>query len=155
RCGRCRGRGRCAAARRRGGVPHRRAAAHRPRPRHRPQRSLLVWIGQEVQAVPWRITATHPNRVRSTNCAQRLRRSEPSCTGFVITFDPRQLSTRKGELEQETLKPAFWDDQRRAAKVSAELARTQRRLDLFEHLESEAGELDGMLEMAADDPEWR
>ena len=51
--------------------------------------------------------------------------------------------------------PGFWDDQKRAAHVSAELTRTQRRLDTYNRLESDAGELDGMLEMAAADPEWR
>jgi peptide chain release factor 2 len=73
----------------------------------------------------------------------------------VITFDPDALTARKGELETETVKPGFWDDQRRAAKVSAELARTQRNLDTYERLQSEADELDGMLEMAADDSDWK
>jgi peptide chain release factor 2 len=73
----------------------------------------------------------------------------------VITFDPDSLSARKAELEAETVKPGFWDDQRRAAKVSAELARTQRNLDTYERLQGEADELDGMLEMAADDPDWK
>src|SRR6185312_2918175 len=89
----------------------------------------------EVQEVPWRITATHPSRARWTTCGRRSRRSEPSCTGFVITFDPDSLSARKAELEAETVQPGFWDDQRRAARTSSEL--------------------DGMLEMAAEDPEWK
>jgi peptide chain release factor 2 len=73
----------------------------------------------------------------------------------VITFDPDALTARKAELETETVKPGFWDDQRRAAKVSAELARTQRNLDTYERLQGEADELDGMLEMAADDSDWK
>jgi peptide chain release factor 2 len=73
----------------------------------------------------------------------------------VITFDPDALTARKAELETETVKPGFWDDQRRAAKVSAELARTQRNLDTYERLQGEAEELDGMLEMAADDSDWK
>jgi peptide chain release factor 2 len=73
----------------------------------------------------------------------------------VITFDPDSLSARKAELEAETVQPGFWDDQRRAARASSELARTQRNLDMFERLQDETGELDGMLEMAADDPEWK
>jgi peptide chain release factor 2 len=59
------------------------------------------------------------------------------------------------ELERETLAEGFWDDQRRAARISAELHRTQARLDTYERLSSEAGELDTMLEMAAEDAEWR
>ena len=73
----------------------------------------------------------------------------------MITFDPDSLSARKAELEAETVQPGFWDDQRRAARASSELARTQRNLDMFDRLQVEDGELDGMLEVAADDPDWK
>ena len=73
----------------------------------------------------------------------------------MITFDPDQLESRRGELERETLAEGFWDDQRRAARTSAELHRTQAKLDTFERLSSEAAELDTMLEMAAEDADWR
>jgi peptide chain release factor 2 len=73
----------------------------------------------------------------------------------VITFDPAALASRRAELERETLAEGFWDDQRRAARISAELHRTQAKLDTYERLSSEAGELDTMLEMAAEDAEWR
>ena len=73
----------------------------------------------------------------------------------MITFDPDALSARKAELEAETVQPGFWDDQRRAARSRPSWPRTQRNLDMFERLQAEAGELDGMLEMAADDPEWK
>ncbi len=73
----------------------------------------------------------------------------------MITFDPAQLEGRKAELEQATLAPGFWDDQRKAARVSAELASVGRRLETFARLNDEAAELDSMLEMAEDDPEWR
>ena len=73
----------------------------------------------------------------------------------MITFDPAHLESRRAELERETLAEGFWDDQRRAARISAELHRTQAKLDTYERLSSEAGELDTMLEMAAEDPDWR
>ena len=73
----------------------------------------------------------------------------------MITFDPDQLESRREELERETLAEGFWDDQRRAARTSAELHRTQAKLDTFERLSSEAAELDTMLEMAAEDADWR
>jgi peptide chain release factor 2 len=73
----------------------------------------------------------------------------------VITFDPEALRRRRDDLEQQTIQPGFWDDQRRAAATSAELTRAQRRLDAYERLVADAGELDGMLEMAAEDEEWR
>ena len=48
--------------------------------------------------------------------------------------------------------PGFWDDQERAAKVSAEHARAQRRLDGYRELESELDDLEALEELAeADD----
>ena len=45
----------------------------------------------------------------------------------------------------------FWDDQATAAKVSAEHARVQRRLEQFRMLESDIGDLEELEEMAAED----
>jgi peptide chain release factor 2 len=47
--------------------------------------------------------------------------------------------------------PGFWDDSERAAKVSAEHARVARRLEMFETLERDVADLDGLVEMAAED----
>jgi peptide chain release factor 2 len=52
----------------------------------------------------------------------------------VITFDPERLRQRIAELEKELGAPGFWDDQQRAARVSAEHARLTRRLDRYERL---------------------
>jgi peptide chain release factor 2 len=49
--------------------------------------------------------------------------------------------------------PGFWDDQDRAASVSAQHARAQRRLETFRSLERDAADLDELAEMAGDDPE--
>jgi peptide chain release factor 2 len=49
--------------------------------------------------------------------------------------------------------PGFWDDQATAARVSAEHARTQRRLQGFQGLESDVADLDELAEMAAEDDE--
>jgi peptide chain release factor 2 len=73
----------------------------------------------------------------------------------VITFDPDSLSARRAELDAMMEAPGFWDDQRTAARVSAERARIQKKLDGYARLEAEAAELDSMLELAAEDPEWR
>jgi peptide chain release factor 2 len=50
-------------------------------------------------------------------------------------------------------RPGFWDDQETAAGVSASHARAQRKLKTFEELESEAGDLAELAEMAAEDEE--
>ncbi len=54
--------------------------------------------------------------------------------GSVITFDPAALEARLGELETELGAPGFWDDQQRAAAVSAEHARVARRLERYRRL---------------------
>ena len=47
--------------------------------------------------------------------------------------------------------PGFWDDQERAASVSAEHASVSRRLSGFRALERDIGDLDTLEEMAAED----
>ncbi len=49
--------------------------------------------------------------------------------------------------------PGFWDDQERAAGVSSAHAATQRRLEGFRRLESDAADLEELAEMAQDDTE--
>ncbi len=46
----------------------------------------------------------------------------------------------------------FWEDSERAAGVSAEHARASRRLEVFETLASDVEDLEGLAEMAAEDP---
>src|SRR5690242_15764664 len=48
--------------------------------------------------------------------------------------------------------PGFWDDSERAASVSAEHARAARRLETFTTLAADVEDLDGLAEMAAEDP---
>ena len=49
--------------------------------------------------------------------------------------------------------PGFWDNQEAAAKVSADHARTARRLEEFRSLTAEVEDLDSLAEMALEDPE--
>ncbi len=49
--------------------------------------------------------------------------------------------------------PGFWDNQEAAAKVSADHARTSRRLEEFRSLTAEVEDLDSLAEMAQEDPE--
>jgi peptide chain release factor 2 len=48
--------------------------------------------------------------------------------------------------------PGFWDDQARAAKTSAEHARTTKKVDSFAALQSDVEDLDGLVELAEEDP---
>jgi peptide chain release factor 2 len=66
-------------------------------------------------------------------------------------FDAAALAARAHELEGEMQAPGFWDDQHKAAKVSAEHARATRRLETWRALESEVGDLEALAEMAEED----
>ncbi|MEX2195019.1 MAG: peptide chain release factor 2 [Thermoleophilaceae bacterium] len=66
-------------------------------------------------------------------------------------LDPASLSERQAALEEEMQAPGFWDDQARAAAVSAEHARISRRLESFRSLESDIEDMDALEEMAAED----
>src|SRR5437764_5668417 len=47
----------------------------------------------------------------------------------------------------------FWDDQERAARVSAEHARATRKLEEFERLQVDVDDLEGLVELAEQDPD--
>jgi peptide chain release factor 2 len=49
--------------------------------------------------------------------------------------------------------PGFWDDQERAARVSAEHVRSGRRLSTYRDLERDVGDLEPLAELAEEDPE--
>ena len=54
----------------------------------------------------------------------------------MVTFDPAALKVRLDELEQELAQPDFWNDQQRAARLSAEHQRTQQKLQRYDQLVS-------------------
>ena len=56
-------------------------------------------------------------------------------------------------LETQMGEPGFWDDQDRAAKVSAEHARASRQLSAFRELESDVDDLEPLAELVEEDPE--
>jgi peptide chain release factor 2 len=49
----------------------------------------------------------------------------------------------------------FWDDQERAARVSAEHARATRKLETFRGLQADVEDLEGLVELAAEDEDMR
>jgi peptide chain release factor 2 len=50
-------------------------------------------------------------------------------------------------------RPGFWDDSEHAARVSAQHATVQRRLDTYRSLESDVSDLEELAELSADDPD--
>jgi peptide chain release factor 2 len=69
----------------------------------------------------------------------------------VITFDPDTLRLRLTELEDAMGAPGFWDDQRRAAALSAEHARLSKRVDRYDTLASEVDDLEELLAISSDE----
>ncbi len=49
--------------------------------------------------------------------------------------------------------PGFWEDQERAAQISAEHARTSRKLTMFDELQRDVDDLEPLAELAEEDPE--
>ena len=53
----------------------------------------------------------------------------------MVTFDVPALNDRLGVLEEELGKPDFWNDQQRAARLSSEHSRIQKKLQRFQVLQ--------------------
>ena len=67
--------------------------------------------------------------------------------------DPDALQGRVDELEQQMQDPTFWDDPAAASKVSSEHARTARKLSTVRALAADVEDLDGLVELAKEEPE--
>ena len=65
----------------------------------------------------------------------------------MITFDPDALTTRVAELEARMAEPGFWDDQQQAARISAEHARLNARLERYRRLQQEYDDAVELLSM--------
>jgi peptide chain release factor 2 len=63
------------------------------------------------------------------------------------------MRERLSALETEMGAAGFWDEPESAAKVGAEHTRLQRRLDAFTRLRSDGEDLEGVAEIAEDDPD--
>jgi peptide chain release factor 2 len=69
----------------------------------------------------------------------------------VITFDPDTLRLRLSELEEAMGAPGFWDDQKKAAALSAEHARLSKRVERYDGLASEVEDLEELLSISSDE----
>jgi peptide chain release factor 2 len=56
-------------------------------------------------------------------------------------------------LETQMGETGFWNDSQAAAKIGAEHARSQRRLELFRSVDSDIGDLETLVQLAAEDEE--
>jgi peptide chain release factor 2 len=88
-----------------------------------------------------------------TPTPQRLAAIHEQLAVLAESFDPTALAARRDELEAQMQEPGFWDDPDRAARTSAEHASLSRRLDTLRALRTDAEDLDGLAELAEEDPE--
>ncbi|HEU4973795.1 MAG TPA: peptide chain release factor 2 [Baekduia sp.] len=83
---------------------------------------------------------------------QRLAAIREQLALLAPGFDAGGLRARLSELEEQMGAPAFWDDQEQAARVSAEHARASRRLETWSSLQADVEDLEGLAELAEEDP---
>jgi len=101
-----------------------------------------------VALIAWAPWQPKPQASRPRSASQR---SASSSSCWRIIFDPASLGERVAALEAEMGGEDFWGDSDRAAAVSAEHARTSRRLETFTALEADVEDLDGLAQMAQED----
>jgi peptide chain release factor 2 len=92
-----------------------------------------------------------PANTKGTPSA-RVAAVRESLVPLRATLDPEALAAHVAELEDEMGAPGFWDDQDTARKVSEEHARTSRKLETIRSIETDLEDLDGLIELAAEDP---
>jgi peptide chain release factor 2 len=68
----------------------------------------------------------------------------------VITFDPDALRAQAAELEARMGEPGFWDDQAKAAQISAEHARLTKKLERYDTLTRDYEDAKELLAMDGD-----
>ncbi len=89
----------------------------------------------------------------SLSLPQRVAAIRESFSLLEGSVDPDALAASVTALEDQMQAPGFWDDSDAAAKVSAEHARTTRKLEGFRTLAAEIADLDDLLELANEDPD--
>ncbi|HSD77894.1 MAG TPA: peptide chain release factor 2 [Solirubrobacteraceae bacterium] len=94
--------------------------------------------------------ATAPN---TEPTPQRLAAIRDALRLLADHVEPDALQARVSELEGRMGEPGFWDDQETAARTSAEHARASRKLTEFRALERDVDDLEGLLELAEEDPQ--
>jgi peptide chain release factor 2 len=80
-----------------------------------------------------------------------LRFSAGSSRGQGTIFDPDALKSGIATLEEAMRAPEFWDDQSHAQEVSTRYSRLKSRLDHYEHLASQMGDLEAFLDLAGEE----
>jgi peptide chain release factor 2 len=83
--------------------------------------------------------------------SQRAARLAERVAALADYLDPPALQARLAELELAMQAPGFWDDPQAASKVSSEHASVRDRLEGHRVIEGELADLEGLIEVAADE----
>src|SRR3989344_1930756 len=75
--------------------------------------------------------------LRMEDLQRRLKELKDRFQKISRSFDREALRGQIHELEAQTMKEGFWNDQNQARKVSQDLADKQKRLDILENLEKQ------------------
>jgi peptide chain release factor 2 len=106
--------------------------------------------------VPGRVASVGPAIPAVSNTEptpQRVAAIREQLSHLEAYLDPDALAARLAELEERMGAPGFWDDQEGAAQVSAEHARTARKLETFRALHGDVADLADLAELAEEDPD--
>jgi peptide chain release factor 2 len=88
-----------------------------------------------------------------TPTPQRLAAIRAQLELLADHVDADALEARIGELEQEMGEEGFWNDQERAAATNAEYKRATDKVQAFRSLQSDVDDLEGLAELADEDPD--
>ncbi|ODN29732.1 peptide chain release factor 2 [Fervidobacterium thailandense] len=83
---------------------------------------------------------------------QRIEELRKKFNDILEVFHPEEKRKRLEELEQESLKPDFWNDQRRAQQVNRELQRTRKIIEDMDKIKKLFEDLEVGIELAEEDP---
>jgi peptide chain release factor 2 len=106
--------------------------------------------------VPGRVASVGPAIPAVSNTEptpQRVAAIREQLSHLEAYLEPDALAARLAELEERMGAPGFWDDQEGAAQVSAEHARTARKLETFRALHGDVADLADLAELAEEDPD--
>ncbi len=86
-----------------------------------------------------------------TKYAHSLKNCSPESTNCGGIFDVEKRKKEIADLEAKTQSAGFWDNQKEAQKVMREISSRKEWVEQFEKLESKAGDLEVLLEMAEEE----
>ncbi|HEB09783.1 MAG TPA: PCRF domain-containing protein, partial [Spirochaetales bacterium] len=66
-------------------------------------------------------------------------------------FDPEKIKKNIARLEQETVKPDFWQERKKAEEVLIRLKKNRRRIDPWSRLSSEFSELNDLFKLTLEE----